>query len=222
MTKVQKKATMVGCRNRGNMVFSHYTNFLYDPYFNPLYLMIDKKIIDGLRRSDRHVVDELYQEFRQHFLSLGRKYKLSDSESIDIFHDSLIILRSHAQKGNLDRVRHQLSTYFMAIGKYRLFAILKKRNPEKTFTSVDIIDIMDEQDDLLDQEVSYQQRVILQALSAMSPSCRNILTLFYVEGLSIDKIVTVAGYENAGVVRAQKSRCLKQLNERIHGKRTSE
>lgn len=183
--------------------------------------MIEQRIIDGLSRSDNHVVEELYAGYREKFLLLGHNYRLSESESLDIFHDSLIILRNHAVKGNLGKVRHQLGTYFMAIGKYRLYEHLKKRQSDPVTLVLEMPDLIDESDLILDDDITQKQSLIMKALDAMGPACRKLLTYFYLEGLSIEEIVLVGGYDNSNVVRAQKSRCLKQLNERIHGKRPS-
>jgi len=184
--------------------------------------MIEQRIIDGLSRSDKHVVEELYYDYREKFLVLGQSYRLSEAECLDVFHDSLIILRNHAIKGNLDKVRHQLSTYFMAIGKYRFYEYLKKRQVDPLIPVDKPPDQIDEIDLVLDEELSHKQALIMRALATLGPACQKLLTFFYLEGLSIQEIVLVAKYENANVVRAQKSRCLKQLNERIHGKRSSD
>ncbi len=184
--------------------------------------MIEQRIIDGLSRSDKHVVDELYYVYREKFLVLGQSFRLSEPECLDVFHDSLIILRNHAKKGNLNKVRHQLTTYFMAIGKYRFYEHLKKRQADPITHLVELPELIDEIDLVLDEEISQKQALILQALSMLGPACQRLLTFFYLEGLSIEEIVLVAKYENANVVRAQKSRCLKQLKERIHGKRSSD
>jgi RNA polymerase sigma factor (sigma-70 family) len=183
--------------------------------------MIEQRIIDGLSTSDNNVVEELYDGYRSKFLLLGQSYRLTEAESLDIFHDSLIILRNHAMKGNLGKVRYQLSTYFMAIGKYRLYEYLKKRQLDPLSLVSEIPDVIDDADHVLDDEISQKQSMIIKALDTIGPACRKLLTFFYFEGLSIDEIVHVGNYDNANVVRAQKSRCLKQLNERIHGKRSS-
>jgi len=183
--------------------------------------MIEQRIIDGLSRSDNTIIVELYRVYRDRFIALGFDYGLSETESLEIFHDSLIILRNHAKKGNLSKVQHQLSTYFITIGKYRMFDFLKKRGLSPLQVITDLPELVDEGDILSDDELTLTQKLLLEELHAMKPACRNMLTLFYLEGLSIEEIVIAGKYENANVVRAQKSRCLKLLKERIHAKRSN-
>jgi DNA-directed RNA polymerase specialized sigma24 family protein len=184
--------------------------------------MVEQRIIDGLSRSDNTVIAALYHEYRDRFISLGFDYGLSETEGLDIFHDSLIILRNHAIKGNLNKVQHQLSTYFITIGKYRVFDYLKKRGRSPMQLVQDIPEIPELIDAEWDESVSEYQATVLQSLNTLKPACKKMLMLFYFEGLSIEEIVSVGKYENANVVRAQKSRCLKILKERIHEKRIND
>lgn len=183
--------------------------------------MVEQKIIAGLTGSDNDVIVSLYHEYRDRFIALGYEYGLTETEGLEIFHDSFIILKNHAKKGNLDKVEHQLSTYFITIGKYRIFDFLKKRGRSPLQFQHELPELAEDVEHQHDEQITDIQALVLEELKTLTPACRKMLTLFYLEGLSIEEIVTVGKYDNVNVVRAQKSRCLKILKERIHEKRSN-
>ncbi len=61
-----------------------------------------------------------------------------------------------------------------------------------------------------------QEQILLRKyFKQLGEKCQQVLTLFYYRGLNIEEIVKQAGYNNANVVKAQKSRCLKTLKQLI-------
>jgi len=179
--------------------------------------MTRPEIIDGLIRSDDKVIESLYREYRAGFIALGASYGIGEGESLVIFHDSLLILRSHAQKGNLEKVRHELKTYFFAIGKYRIFDTLKRQKNSPVLFTETVPEFSEADLDLPDTDMSDQHVQIMTQFEKLGESCRKMLTFFYFEGLTIDEIVIIGKYENSNVVRSQKSRCLRKLKEMIYG-----
>ena len=65
------------------------------------------------------------------------------------------------------------------------------------------------------EELTIEQQLLRTHFNKLGKKCRELLTLFYYRGLTIDDIVEFAGYTNGSVVRSQKSRCLKSLKEMI-------
>jgi len=179
--------------------------------------MIRPEIIDGLIRSDDKVIESLYREYRSGFIAMGASYSLGEGESLEIFHDSLLILRSHAINGNLAKVRHELKTYLFAIGKYRIFDILKRQKQSPVQFTETVPEFSDADLDVPDADLSDKHVEIMTQFEKLGESCRKMLTFFYFEGLTIDEIVLIGKYENSNVVRSQKSRCLRKLKEMIHG-----
>ena len=69
-----------------------------------------------------------------------------------------------------------------------------------------------------DDDNDSQMRVIKDAFKKLGQQCQNVLRLFYYEEKKLDEIQSILNYTNKDVLKAQKSRCLKQLKELIHGK----
>ena len=64
-----------------------------------------------------------------------------------------------------------------------------------------------------EQPLTENQNKLYTALNKIGTRCRNILELFYLQGLSIKEILATENYSSENTVKAQKSRCLKQLKE---------
>ncbi len=175
--------------------------------------MIDPQWVKGLKGDDA-LLKKLYDTFRGPFVSFIRKYGLNEEESLEVFHDSLISLRKQAKNGRLGEVKHSFKTYLFAIGKYKAFDWLKNRGKATLFVSDDLPELaeLDEENSEMAEE---QSQLILKGLALLGKSCQRMLTLFYLEGLKIKDIQDMDGYENENTVRAQKSRCLKQLKSWI-------
>lgn len=171
--------------------------------------MIDPKWIKGLAGDDA-LLKQLYDTYRNPFVGFLRKFGLDENESLELFHDSLIALRRQAKSGQLLQVSHSFKTYLFAIGKYKAFDWMKKRGKTilyRTDELPELVDLPNENHDL-DEDKS---KLIRKGLEILGKSCRRMLTLFYLEGLKTKEIQALEGYENENTVRAQKSRCLKNL-----------
>lgn len=99
-----------------------------------------------------------------------------------------------------------------------IFDLLKEK--KKTFTlntdvlseysNIEKVDIEFE-----NEELTIEQQLLRTHFKKLGKKCREVLTLFYYRGLTIDDIVELTDYTSKSVVRSQKSRCLKSLKEMI-------
>ena len=122
------------------------------------------------------------------------------------------------KEGDLDDLKCAIKTYLFGIGKYMLFVKARKNNKN-------VADFPLENEDYNYQEISTafisdsindRQLLLQKALITLGKKCKEVLTLFYYRGFTIDEIATHLNYENKNVVKSQKSRCIKQLKEKIN------
>ena len=163
-------------------------------------------------------IAQLYVQHRIEFLSFGKKYGLDYDDLADIYQESFIALRKHALNGNLKTVKSSLKTYLFGIGKFMIFDLLKERKKTIMYDSA-IHNVNDSFEMVLLKkekfELSKEQNLLLSNFKKLGKKCQKLLTLFYLEGLTIDEIVGYTNYSNNGVVRSQKSRCIKTLKNII-------
>ena len=179
---------------------------------------MDKKHIITLIYSKPKELNDLYNNHRDVFLNFGKKYGLGYDDLVDVYQEAFIALRKHAINGKLDTVKSSLRTYLFGIGKFMIFDLLKaKKKTTMLDTSMlskdEHILAIDVETDV--QELTIEQRLLQTHFKNLGKKCKELLTLFYSRGLTIEDIIELTNYTSSSVVRSQKSRCLKTLKEMI-------
>ncbi|CAL2088994.1 sigma-70 family RNA polymerase sigma factor [Tenacibaculum sp. 190524A05c] len=173
-----------------------------------------------ISKGDTKALKEFYLEHRDAFLEFGKKYVSSNEDVLDVYQDAIIAFQEQAMRGKTENLTCSLKTYLFGIGKYMLYEKNRKRNKEVNLSHDNIeddYDVVKVDIDDADGVVSLQQKAIEKAMASLGKKCREILTLFYYNNLTIDEIKEYLNYDNKNVVKSQKSRCLKQLKSTING-----
>lgn len=180
-------------------------------------LMDDKQLIAQLKKRDRNALKDVYREYRTEFFRFALRYTKSDNILEDIFQDAIIAVYENALAGKLDNLKSTLKTYLFSTGKFMLFK--KFRDTKEVATDEGYIFDQKEtavmEDVYEDEGPNEHQKKLAAHFKKLGNKCREILELFYLQGLNLDEIVSVQGYENKNVVKSQKSRCLKTLKTLI-------
>ena len=179
---------------------------------------MEEKHIKSLIHKKPKEIEELYTFHRDTFINFGKKYGLDYDDLVDIYQEAFIALRKHALTGKLATVKSSLKTYLFGIGKFMIFDLLKEKNKTTSLDSeafsayknIEQVAVEIEND-----ELTLQQQLLRTHFKKLGKKCKEVLTLFYSRGLTIDEIVEFTDYTNGNVVRSQKSRCLKTLKEMI-------
>jgi len=179
--------------------------------------MEDKQLIAQLKKRDRNALKDVYREYKTEFFRFASRYTKSDDMLEDIFQDAIIAVYENALAGKLDNLKSSLKTYLFSTGKFMLF---KKFRDTKEIATEETY-IFDQRETAVMEDVykdegpnDHQKRLVAN-FKKLGDKCREILELFYLQGLKLEEIMTVQGYENKNVVKSQKSRCLKSLKELV-------
>jgi len=171
----------------------------------------DQLLIDKIKQLDNNVLRDVYMQQKKHFMAFFSKYNIAVDDILDIYQDSIVAFCENVRKGKLDDIKSTISTYIIAIGKYKVYAFLKKENKEIS------LDLHTEiSDSLRVEEINEDDEritILQRAFKELGEKCREILTMFYYESKKLDEIQERMQYENKDVLKSQKSRCLKRLKE---------
>lgn len=176
-------------------------------------------ILVELRNGSEKLLREIYMDNREKFLNFARKYQLSEDDNIDVYQDAYVIFYDNVMQGKLTELNSSVSTYLFSIGKYLIFDRMRKN--KKTVGSQFPLEVVGQQDVSLEEmsieveELSTEQKLLQKYFASLGNQCKELLTLFYYRGFTIQEIVEAGGYNNENVVKAAKSRCMKTLRERI-------
>lgn len=175
-----------------------------------------KDILKLLRSGDRSFYEEQYVLYKEEFTGYMIKKGLQMDAVEQVYQDSFIQLFENVVTGKLVTLTSGLKTYLFGIGHYKMMEYFKSQGK---YVNLDPDYIIKEENPLMffnETSLTDQQQLLYKALGQIGKRCRQILELFYLNGLTIQEIVDVENYTNQNTVKAQKSRCLKQLKELAH------
>ncbi len=172
--------------------------------------------LEALRNGDSSVLESIYRSNRASFLSFALGFGINHDDALDIYQDTIIAFRENVTSGKLTELKCAPSTYLCAIGKYKIFQLLRRQKPNALNGRIiveetnEVIDV-----NLFEEEYTNRMKLIGDQLKKLGNRCRKILILFYYEGYTLDEIAMKLDYSNKLVLKSQKSRCLKQLKDSI-------
>ena len=174
------------------------------------------QLLKAIREGEESVIEEVYRSNRAKFLEWAKKhYPLSEDELLDIFQDAVIVFYQNTVEEKITDLRSSLSTYLFGIAKN---LILKKLHKKKRMPLQldEIPELAVAPQYLAESAVEQEQQRMRTALQQLGQVCRQILEYFYYYGFSLEVIAERLEYKNANTVKAQKHRCMKQLEEQLH------
>ncbi|MFY9243849.1 MAG: sigma-70 family RNA polymerase sigma factor [Polaribacter sp.] len=179
--------------------------------------MSEQQLLLLLKKSDKDALKMIYLEHRNPFVNFARKFNVSDEDILDVYQDAIIVFQEKVIQGKLDNLTCSLQTFLFGIGKYMLFEKARKNNKKVTdFPLENEAYNYKEMSDSFIQETPNEFQLLLQkGFAELGKKCKEVLTLFYYRGFTIDEITEELNYKDKNVVKSQKSRCLKQLKEMI-------
>ena len=180
----------------------------------------DEKIIELLRSNDAEMetgVRMLYQ----HYYSFLKTFIVTNSgteqDAEDIFQD-VIIAFVNAVRTNKFRGESSIKTFLFALNRNLWLNELKKNN-RKTSREENYSKQFAEEITHLPAgiELRQTQEELMRILSGLGETCKKLLLLFYYENRSMNEIAMSLNYENEQVAKSKKFKCLKKMEQLVHG-----
>lgn len=170
----------------------------------------DQKIIERIRRGDEKVLVHLYHNN----IMMVRKYILDNNgreeDAQDMLQDALIVLWENVAHGDFD-LTSKISTYVYSVVRNKWLREINKRKIGKT-GSVDDHPLEAETIDALKSIIHKEEyKVVLECIQQLGPTCKKVLTLFYLEEKGMEEIARALNFSNTDVAKAKKWQCKKEL-----------
>ncbi|NNF35669.1 MAG: sigma-70 family RNA polymerase sigma factor [Saprospiraceae bacterium] len=170
---------------------------------------------DETGMSSEDIIKSFYRDHREEFIHFGIKYNMDKENLIDIFQDVVIIFFEQKEMGKLDQLRCTDKTYLFSLGKHKIIEFLRKNNRKYTIPHDQLPDESINPQLMKEETMTDRQKLLASGLKQLGKKCRDMITLFYTRQLTISEIATMMGYKNDNVVKAHKSRCMKNLKENV-------
>jgi len=176
-----------------------------------------KKTIELLKQGDKKTLEKIYMENREGFINFSKKYNIEEYDAVDIYQDSILVLRENAINGKIDDLQSNLSTYLFAIGKYKIFHNFRVQSKFDFESDFDLVEEnLDFDVNLYESNLTKEQRFLKKYYNELGDRCKSVLDLFYYQGYNLDEIKDILNYSNKKVLKSQKSRCIKQLKNLLN------
>ena len=177
--------------------------------------MIEEPTLEQLRTGDAAAYAKIYEAYRGSFIGFARKYELSEDQILEVYQDSVVKLYENVMSGKLRTLTSTLKTYLFSIGKFKIYEHLRYSQKRITRNELDFKGEAFEQPDFEETTLSVRQVSLRKHFESLGARCKMLLTCFYLKGMSLKDIQEAEQYENINTVKAAKSRCMKQLKEKM-------
>ena len=184
-----------------------------------------ESILQSLAGGDMHVLDQLYDTYRDEFIAWARQ-KVSTrnrDDLIDAWHDTMIMFYEQVRDGKLKVLTCEVKTFLFLIGYRRLLRAHEKSAKIDLVEEVDAnmgmaesINVSFEEDSVGDKET-----LLKEAIAQLPEQSRQILVQRFIEGKSVSQIMESMGYTSTNAVSVTLSRTLKRLKDIISERKAS-
>lgn len=198
----------------------------------------DIEMVKAVLRHDNAWLERCYFDCKRYFSSHAGALFVDDANIDDVFQDAMIHLwreietrRIEIFEGRLCRwadgrlvpMTSSLLTFLMAIAKRKHWELLRRQNRLQLMDSDRTLEALDrdrysEQPDEF-SETELRERVVADAVLAMSERCRQILTLFYYEHRTLDDILALRPENKTKMgLKTSKYKCMQRLREQVRSR----
>lgn len=177
----------------------------------------DAALITAIGSGDQlnNAIFFIYQQYSSTIQSFIIANSGSSQDAEDIFQETVVAFIDLVKKKKF-RGEATIKTFLVAIARNLWLNELKKRERsevrEKLFENNREGTEADVSDYIVDREMKQQ---FVEVLNKLGESCKQLLTMFYYENLSMKDMLQHLPYENEQVVRNKKYKCLQSLTELV-------
>lgn len=199
-------------------------------------LLADTETIREIQRRNERVTETFYNECKKYFMSSYKAVFSREDIKEDIFQQSFVKLWTEIEtrkifldinnniqrrdrRGNIRALTCNLKTFLIDIAKndYRDWLRNDRLNLEDDFESfahmVEIRSaVMPD-----DSSESLQEQIVASCVFDLPPRCKEILTMFYYDNMSLDEIIQARGEKNTSKngLKTGKYKCMETLKGKV-------
>lgn len=171
--------------------------------------MKDREVIERIRSRDESALDYLYTKYYKMMARMILSNNGTTEEAQDIYQDALIVFWQKVMDKDFT-LTAKISTYLYSICQ-NLW--LKELERKKKW-------VYEEKDGETweDYELDEKSRIIHECINALGSSCKQVLSLYYFDGMSMDEIADKLGFASSDTAKTKKYKCKKKLDELVRSK----
>jgi len=172
----------------------------------------DQNILKRIKNGDESALDNLYKKHFRLMLNLVTKNNGSEQEARDIFQDALIVFWQKAISDDFV-LSSKISTYLYSICQNLWRKELERKKRFEESDKENSVENNLEKNEMI--------KIVHDCINQLGDSCKEVLTLYYFDGLSMDKIAQKMGLANSDTAKTKRYKCKKKLDNLIRAKYTA-
>lgn len=168
--------------------------------------MKDSEILERIKTGDEAALDFLYKKNYRMMVKMIIKNNGSEEEAKDVYQEALIVLWQKVLTSDFV-LTSKISTYLYSICQN----LWRKELERKSRLSNEESD----KGEIFDIDKKERIEIINQCIRDLGDTCRNILTYYYFDKLSMNDIAEKMGFANSDTAKTKKYKCKKELDKKI-------
>lgn len=168
--------------------------------------MKDSEILERIKAGDEAALDFLYKKNYRMMVKMIIKNNGSEEEAKDVYQEALIVLWQKVLTSDFV-LTSKISTYLYSICQN----LWRKELERKSRLSNEESD----KGEIFDIDKKERIEIINQCIRDLGDTCRNILTYYYFDKLSMNDIAEKMGFANSDTAKTKKYKCKKELDKKI-------
>lgn len=174
----------------------------------------DDEIVTRLRDSSERERNDLLKEVYMKYFPIIESYVINNSgtpaEAADVFQDAIIVFYEKIRNKEL-KMSSTIKTFLYALSKNIWLNKIRRRKKMTLKHEFDenITDLNIKHLEVI--EFSERNEILNKLINNLGPRCKEILTYYYYDRLSMKKISSNMGFSNEQGAKNKKSKCLKKL-----------
>lgn len=196
----------------------------------------DSQIVREIQRGNDRVTESFYNDCRRYFMTSYKAVFSRDDIKDDIFQQSFVKLWAEIEtkriflngdgginrtdrRGNIRCLTCNLKTFLIDIAKndYRDWLRHDNLDLEEDFES--FAHMVEIRSAVMPDESSesLQEQIVANCMYDLPPRCKEILTMFYYNNMSLDEIIQARGEKNTSKngLKTGKYKCMKVLKGKV-------
>ena len=179
----------------------------------------DAELSEAIRNGSEidQAIRFMYEKYYELMERLIKSNSGNAEDAEDIFQEVILAFIEMVQK-NKYRGEASVKSMFYTLTRNLWITELRKRN-----STLKRNEYFEGDRDVVEQDVTdylaykENQKYVLDLFEQLGDKCKEILTLFYFEGLSMKEILDKVSYQNEQVLRNKKYKCVKELIDKVQG-----
>ena len=196
----------------------------------------DTEVIREIQRCNERITETFYNECKKYFMSSYKAVFTREDIKDDIFQQSFVKLWTEIEtrrifldendniqrrdrRGNIRNLTCKLKTFLIDIAKndYRDWLRNDRLELEEEFES--FAHMVEVRSATMPDESSesLQEQIVAHCVFDLPPRCKEILTMFYYDNMSLDEIIQARGEKNTSKngLKTGKYKCMETLKSKV-------